>query len=255
METSSYHVALYVPGNKPGLIERALLCPVPAVVIDLEDGVPTNAKREALLLTRECLHFYRELSTRKLIVVRINPLSSTGASEVELLWGAPWDRLRVPKVSSADELRALATLLEKQTARARRPARTFVELMIESLYAAENIDQLARLPFLAAFTVGREDLTLDLRQRNPERPAEWAESEVEVVKEKIAQRAAELGFASFDSTHMDLKNADAFLADCRRSRAMGFSGRSIIHPAQLRIADAVYSTRRTENVAIAGGEK
>ena len=64
---------LFVPGNKPRLLEKARTLPADAVLLDLEDGVPPGEKIAARALVRQALeagHYGPRL------VLRVNGLGT-----------------------------------------------------------------------------------------------------------------------------------------------------------------------------------
>ena len=66
--------ALFVPGNKPSWVEKAVASGVDSLIIDLEDSVPVADKRSARLLVREALIALEEQGQH--CSVRLNGLAT-----------------------------------------------------------------------------------------------------------------------------------------------------------------------------------
>jgi citrate lyase subunit beta/citryl-CoA lyase len=89
---------LYVPGDRPDRIAKALAGPADAVIIDLEDAVAAAAKDEA---RRNAL---AALDDGAKAFVRINaPGTPAGEADIKALRGAAG--VRVPKCEDPSELR------------------------------------------------------------------------------------------------------------------------------------------------------
>ena len=77
--------------------------------------------------------------------------------------------------------------------------------------------------------------------------------------------AREAGKVILDGVYNDVKNPDGFVAECRQGMEMGFDGKTLIHPAQIGIANAAFAPTEAEielaerqiaayEAAIAGGQ-
>ncbi|MBD5785016.1 CoA ester lyase [Cellulosimicrobium terreum] len=222
---------LYVPADRPDRVVKALASPADVVLVDLEDAVAPARKDEARAnvvgLLDESVDI--DLAARG-VQVRVNhPTTPWHTDDVEALAGLPLAvGVRAPKVESPDEVRALAAAL---------PGRA-LHLLVESALGVERAFELATAsPQVASLGLGEADLRSDLRV-DDEDGLTWARSRI-----VNAARAAGLSSPAM-SAYTHVRDLDGLAASCRSGRALGFCGRTAIHPAQLgTIRDAFLPTQ------------
>ncbi|QUB99470.1 HpcH/HpaI aldolase/citrate lyase family protein [Cellulosimicrobium cellulans] len=217
---------LYVPADRPDRVAKALASAADVVLVDLEDAVAPARKDEA---RAHAVALLDDAAAARGVQVRINhPATPWHAADVAALAGMPLAvGARAPKVESADEVRALAAAL---------PGRA-LHLLVESALGVERAFELATAsPQVASLGLGEADLRSDLRV-DDEAGLAWARSRV-----VVAARAAGLPSPAMSAfTHV--RDLDGLAASCRAGRALGFCGRTAIHPAQLdTIRDAFLPT-------------
>ena len=101
--------ALYVPGSRPELFEKALGGEADAVIIDLEDAVAPSRKEEARAAAADLIGYPRA----KPVFVRVNGIrSGLVQDDVAALAGPGLAGIRLPKVESAGDVASVAALLE-----------------------------------------------------------------------------------------------------------------------------------------------
>src|SRR5262249_45206539 len=108
---------LFVPGNKPTWMEKALHYGADALILDLEDSVPGSDKRSARAHVRqalECLH-----DRGPLLTVRINALDTgLAGDDLEAILCPGLSAFVVPKVETPHDVIVLDTLLTQGERRA-----------------------------------------------------------------------------------------------------------------------------------------
>ncbi|MEO3787500.1 CoA ester lyase [Actinocorallia sp. B10E7] len=203
---------LYVPGDRPDRMDKALAGPADAVVLDLEDAVGAGAKDEA---RRNVLDV---LASGRPAYVRINdPAAPSGEADVRELAAAQGSLagVRVPKSEDPGELRRVADRLGVP-----------VFPLIESALGVENALALATAhPLVGGISLGEADLQADLRAGR--RALAWPRSRI-----VVAARAAGLPSPA-QSVWTAVRDLDGLRADTESGREAGFFGRSVIHPAQI----------------------
>ncbi|GAA4910782.1 citrate lyase subunit beta/citryl-CoA lyase [Actinomycetospora succinea] len=204
---------LYVPAHRPELLDKALAGPADAVVLDLEDAVPADAKDAA----RDAAVAAAATPREKQLWVRMNAVDTPWcADDVAALAGTALDGVRLPKAGEPDTVAALADRLDLP-----------LHLLLESALGVEQAFALARAhPRVVAVSLGEADLAADLGVRRPDALA-WARQRV-----VVAARAAGLA-APVTSVWTDLADPDGLERDSREARDQGFFGRSVIHPRQV----------------------
>lgn len=227
---------LYMPGSKARALEKARGLPADALILDLEDAVAPAEKAAARELVqaegRSGAFGGRE------VVIRVKGLDTEwGAADLAAAAAAGPDAVLVPKAESAAQIAEIATRLREAGA----PERVAIWAMIETPRGVLRAEEIAGAPGMAAFVLGTNDLVKDLRAahtpaREPVATAlGWS---------LLAARAH--GLACIDGVHNAIRDEDGLRRACEQGRAMGFDGKTLIHPAQLAIANAVFGPTEAE---------
>lgn len=208
---------LYVPGDRPDRFATALASGADTVVVDLEDAVHPQRKGYARAAAVEFCGQRHEVAVQ----VRVNPFDSAdGDADLAALAGCVGvDGFRLPKVDSP------AAVAKVVGAAADRPLHCLLEsaLGVESAYAIATAH-----PTVASIGLGEADLRSDLGVAGD---AGLAYARGRIV---LAARAAGLPPPAM-SVYPDLRDRTGLAASCRAGAALGFLGRSAIHPSQLPI--------------------
>ena len=219
--------ALYIPGAKARALDKArgLACDV--ILFDLEDAVAPGAKVAARDTLRDALATggYGQ----RLKLVRINGLDTEwGADDARAAAGMVCDGVLVPKVSSPADLDAVAALVPDLPLWA----------MMETPLGVLNAQSIAAHHRLDGFVLGTNDLAKDLGSRTR------AALTMALQHCLLAARAA--GIVCIDGVYNAYQDDDGLRTECEDGRDMGFDGKSLIHPAQLDIANAVFGPTQEE---------
>jgi len=206
--------ALYVPANRPDRFAKAVAAGPDLVVFDLEDAVPVGDKADA----RGWAVAWIAARSSGAFEVRVNaPGTPWIEDDLAALAAVPAIRVRVPKVESADDVRDV--LDQVPTAR--------ITALIESPLGLERAFEIASAdPRVVAVALGEADLASSLGVDGPEGLA-WARGRL-----VSASRAAGLG-APMLSVYPHVNDEDGLRRTCLEGRALGFVGRTAIHPRQL----------------------
>lgn len=215
---------LYVPGDRPEVVSRALVSGADVVVVDLEDAVAPDRKEYARKATAERLTDPQPVPVH----VRINALDGPlAAPDLQALEGLPGvSGLRLPKVTSPEEVVRVAT-------RGSAP-RAGLHALLETALGIEHAFAIATAhPALRSIALGEADLRADLGVRG-DAGLDWCRSRV-----VVAARAAQLAPPP-QSVHPDTRDLDTLASSCAHGRALGFLGRAAIHPRQLPVIERAY---------------
>ncbi|MFZ2102780.1 MAG: CoA ester lyase [Oricola sp.] len=225
---------LYVPASNEKAIGKAAMLACDAVIFDLEDAVAPGAKEEARERLRD--HFRANPQSACERVIRINALSSEFGSEDFLAARAcKPDAILIPKVNVPQDIADVADMLTETDA-----ADTIrLWAMMETPKAILNAGQIAewgetpgsRLDCLVA---GTNDLAKDLRLPGQDR----AVLHPLLMGLVVAARAA--GLDIIDGVFNAFRDEEGFAAECAAAAAMGFDGKTLIHPAQIEGANAAF---------------
>lgn len=220
---------LYVPGNRPRFIEKAMSSGADGVILDLEDSVSPDRKFEARIMVA---HALANLDFGGMeVMVRINQ----GESAVDDLdWIVPQQvqHILIPKVEISDEVSVIRDMIEKISELCGREAGIWLMPIIESPLGVFNALDIARsVPDeSAALTLGLQDLSAEMGVTPT---AEGTESFTARSMIVLAARAA--GLQPIDTVYADVKNENGLRESIRRAKVLGFVGKGCIHPAQVPI--------------------
>lgn len=240
MQTEINHARramMYVPGNDLHKIEKAAALNVDAVILDLEDGVAPGRKDEARQVIRHALEGIDFGRTERF--VRINALAS-GRGEADLQAVVPGkpDGILVPKVDDAATLvwvDQLLSTLEKE--HGIEPGSIFLAATIESAIGFLNLREICQSnPRLQALVFGAEDFTADTgitRTREGQ--------ELLLARSLLVLHGAAFGMSLIDMVHTAFSDLQLLEAECQRGAELGFTGKQVIHPAQVETVQRVFS--------------
>jgi len=230
-----FRSVLYIPGSKERALEKAKDLPADAIIFDLEDAVAADEKPAARALLAQVLA-EADYGPRARIV-RINGLDSDwGRDDVAafakaIAAGAKVDAILIPKVSAPADLDAVAALIPDVPLWA----------MMETALGMLNAASIAAHPRLAGMVMGTNDLAKELGSRfRPDRLAMQAGLGLCL----LAARAH--GLTIVDGVYNAFKDEAGLLAECEQGRDMGFDGKTLIHPAQLEIANIAFAPSEAE---------
>ncbi|MBV9551474.1 MAG: CoA ester lyase [Alphaproteobacteria bacterium] len=228
---------LFMPGANARALEKARELAADGLIFDLEDAVAPDAKEAARHNVAVALRQrgYR----RRELVLRVNPLATEwGAADLEAAARMPLDAVLLPKVENAATVRAAVAALD----RAGGPRTPAVWCMIETpkgVLAAAEIA--AAHPRVGALVMGTSDLTKDLLARDMTDRLPLLTSLQLVL---LAARAH--GLAALDGVHLNLADEAGFTAVCAQGRALGFDGKTLIHPQQIAPANTAFAPSADE---------
>lgn len=236
MDTRPFRSVLYIPGSKARALEKATRLPADAIIFDLEDAVAPDEKDAARGALVEALSALDYGPRAKLI--RINALE-TGWAEADLdaLSRLAPEAILLPKVNAAGDVAALLRLMEARQGF----AETRVWAMMETPQGVLNAAGIADAPRMAGVVLGTNDLAKDLRARFR---ADRAPLMAALQMCLMAARAS--GLVAVDGVYNAFRDEAGLRAECAQGRDLGFDGKSLIHPAQLEIANEVFAPSDAE---------
>lgn len=232
MKYRPLRTALYLPANRASAVAKAREAYCDAVILDLEDAVAPDAKTEA---REAAISAAREGGFGdRLLVIRVNALDSEwGAADCAALrafgHGSNLGAVLVPKLSSARELTSYRAALGDGAE---------LWAMLETCAAFLHLPGIAAAAGdagLTTFVLGTNDLALEMRcALDTERSAMLPL----LTQSVVAARA--FGLSVLDGVFNALEDYGGFTAQCQQGAALGFDGKTVIHPAQLPAANAAF---------------
>lgn len=219
-------VALYVPGDRPDRFEKAMRSGADIVILDLEDSVASDRKSDA----REAVErFLLEHSSGEHedehAPIQLQPLPAQLQVRLgdigDLAVAGRFDvGLRVPKVRDLDILDRIVRELGE--------VRQRLHAIVEDAAGVALLDAIAAHPAVASVALGESDLRSDLGSSSP------AMLEHLRIRLVLAARAAGLA-APLMSVYPEIGDLVGLEADSRAGAALGFGGRTAVHPTQIEV--------------------
>ncbi len=228
MRARPYRSVLYIPGSRERALEKARGLPIDAIIFDLEDAVAPAEKEAA----RETLKSALEGDYgNRVRIVRINGLDTEwGADDARAAAEMACDAVLLPKVESAEQLDQLAALCDKP-----------LWAMMETPRGMLNAAEIGAHPKLAGMVMGTNDLAKELGSRFR---ADRLPMMAGLGHCLLAAKATDCVIV--DGVYNAFKDADGLRAECEQGRDMGFDGKTLIHPAQVEVANAAFAPSEDE---------
>ena len=220
---------LFVPGNNPRMLTKALGLAPDAFVPDMEDAVPWSEKEKGRATVASFLP--RLIETGIPVIPRVNATGSglidhdLEAAVVPGVFG-----ITVGKTASADEVASIGETIGRLEAdRGMEPGVVALVPWIESAMAVVNAYAICSAsPRVAAVAFGAEDLANDMMIERTE-----SGDEVAYARSAVCTAARAAGVLAIDTPYVRFRDEDGLRRDCATARRFGFKGKFAIHPAQI----------------------
>ncbi|WP_342240326.1 HpcH/HpaI aldolase/citrate lyase family protein [Inquilinus sp. OTU3971] len=223
---------LYVPGSNPRALDKARTLDADGLILDLEDAVAPDAKMAArervVAAVRAGGWGPRE------VLVRANAADTPwGADDLAALAGSGADGVVLSKVERPETVKAAEAALTAAGAPKDLMLWCMIETPLGVLNAATVAGSSARL---AGLILGTSDLAKDLRAAH-----EPGRQPLLTALGLCLLAGRAYGLAVIDGVHLDLEDEAGFAESCRQGAALGFDGKSLIHPKTLAAANAAFA--------------
>lgn len=200
------------------MVAKAATRGADVLILDLEDGVHPSHKdaaRERLRESRVTM-----AASGALAALRINlPAGPIGRADLEAAATAGFDAIVLPKAETAEAVRGARDILGPGTP---------LWLMIETARGAAEVFGLARLPGVEGLVFGSADYRLSLGARMRQ-----DESELDFVRQRILLAARAASIHCWDAPWFAFRDLEGLRRAARHAAALGFDGKSAVHPAQV----------------------
>lgn len=223
-----YRSVLYIPGSKERALEKARALPIDAIIFDLEDAVAPGEKIAARETLAEALSRPYGNRTR---IVRINGFDTEwGEVDARAAAAMDCDAILLPKVETTAQLDALAALTDKP-----------LWAMMETPAGMLAANEIAAHSRLQGMVMGTNDLAKELNARFR---ADRLPMLTGIGLCLLAAKAH--GVTIVDGVYNAFKDDDGLQAECVQGRDMGMDGKTLIHPAQVEVANAAFAPGSNE---------
>jgi citrate lyase subunit beta/citryl-CoA lyase len=214
---------LFAPGHNKKLLSRVFGAGADAVILDLEDAVPAEAKDHARALVADVI-------TDRKALVRVNgPHTKEFVADVEAV--APHAAaIRIPKCESPQDVERAAR---------RAPGVPLVPA-IETARGVLAAAEIAAVPGVAHLSLGGLDLLRDLYAGEGNLPMLYVRSHLVVVSRAFGLPPP------VDSVYPLIDDDEGLRAEAEFVRSLGFGAKSAIHPRQISILNSVFAPSPTD---------
>ena len=227
---------LYMPSSNERALEKAKSIACDALIFDLEDAVAPDAKAaaraNAVAAAASGDYGHRE------ITIRCNGLDTPwGADDLAAAATSGAASVVIPKVNSVGYLDEIEQRLDDAGA----PAEMTIWAMIETPTAIMDVRAIAHHPRVNVLVMGNNDLAKELRTGVlPERTPLLPHLAMALLGAREADKVI------LDGVYNDVRDPDGFLAEAEQGKAMGFDGKTLVHPSQVDPANEVWAPSADE---------
>ena len=227
---------LTVPATRPDLAEKAPRSAPDALFLDLEDGVPPNAKESARPNAVDAARMLTREHPGIRVFVRVNGIATPWfAEDVATALVPELTGVVVPKLESAADVAVVGDALA-----AAGVGHLGILAGIESAAGVARAEEVLRAPVRWCY-FGAEDFVADMGGLRTA-----SNLEVLYARSRVAI-AARLGDVhAIDQILADFRDDDRYLRDASEARALGYRGKLCIHPAQVVLAHDVFTPSAEE---------
>jgi citrate lyase subunit beta/citryl-CoA lyase len=230
---------LFVPGDRPDRMEKALGCGADALILDLEDAVAPAAKPEARRAVRDFVGAHPAAN----LWVRINPLDTAEADrDLDAVLAAHPHGIVLPKAEGGTSVTELARRLgERGNATAQ-----ILAIATETPAAMFQLGSYGGARRLAGLTWGAEDLPAAIGASTSREADGRYTPPYELARSLCLFGAAAAGVAAIETVYPAFRDLDGLAAYAGRARRDGFAGMMAIHPAQVAVINDAFTPSETE---------
>ena len=229
---------LFVPGDRPDRMEKALMSGADAVIVDLEDSVLPERKPWA---RKDVARFLAAAERHVIIMVRVNPLGSPDiAADLEAILPAKPDALVLPKSESGSSVAELAAMLGLS----RIPILPIATETAKAVFGLGTYGAIASR--LCGLTWGAEDLPAAIGATAARKPNGRYTPPYELVRSLTLFGAHAAGVPAIETVYPDIADTVGLRAYAARGRRDGFSGMMAVHPTQVPFINAAFSPNDAE---------
>jgi citrate lyase subunit beta / citryl-CoA lyase len=228
---------MFLPASNPGMVKDAYIYGADSIMFDLEDAVAVTEKDSARFLVYNALKTVDYGNTE--LVVRVNGLDTPfGREDIEAVVRAGVHVVRLPKTERKEDIHAVEAVIEEVERKCgREVGSTKMMAAIESPIGVINAYEIATASKrLVAVALGAEDYVTNLKTKRYPDGMELLGARSQII---IAARAA--GIYAIDTVYTEVDNEEGFKREVELIKQLGFDGKSVINPRQIKPVHEIYT--------------
>jgi citrate lyase subunit beta/citryl-CoA lyase len=219
--------ALIVAGDKQKHLDKLEFLKCDTAIVNLEDGVYNKDKARQMVVNK--LKNINKKNTPK-IVVRVNDLKSCGKNDIELFNKVKPDAIRVPKIKTKQDIIEALSLIDNDIK---------IELSIETIDALNGLSSFKIDKRITTVYLGILDMLESMKLPQAILTIENPTIDYLLSKFLVDSKIADLEPIFF--TFQDYQDLFTFEEWCKKAKQMGYNGISCISPAQVDIANKIFT--------------
>ena len=227
---------LAVPASSAKMIEKSKGLACDQILFDLEDSVAPDEKasaRENLIKLFAAKPTFRA----RYISIRVNatntPYFKDDLAALNKIAAGSLFSVVLPKVENTSDLDPLA-------------GSYLIDAQIESAAGLSNVDKIAAHPRCISLSYGPLDFAADLGASLDALTAIDVKEFTLYPLMKILVAARANGKLAFDGPEVDIRNSEKFTTSAKRSHALGFDGKWVLHPDQIELCNEIFTPSDSE---------
>ncbi len=214
---------LFTGADKPEMVKKAFKKDASFVVLDWEDAVAINKKSMA----REVVKQLEKDSPGIQYGLRINAFNTQEAlSDLQFILDNQLNPhvILLPKTNHEHEIVLLNQIINDHPGR--EPL--LLTPIIETAEGVLRIEKIAKAsPAVAAIIFGAADLAFDMNMA-----LNW--ENFQFIRERLVLAASAAKIQAVDTTCFAINDEKQLQKECASAKAIGFTGKAAIHPAQIK---------------------
>ena len=233
---------MFCPASNPKMLFTAQIYNPDCIIFDLEDAVAFAEKDSARDLLCEALKAvnYGDIE----VFARINGLyTEFGETDVRELVKAGLKNIRLPMCECKEDVEKLERLIEEvEKENGIEKGTVKIQCAIETPKGVENAYEIAKASErIIAISIGAEDFTRSLGTDRTK-----AARELFYARTRIVIAASAAGVDSIDTVWADVADMDGFIAEAKDAKTLGFTGKSCVHPSQVKEMHKIFTPSKEE---------
>ncbi|HYD13654.1 MAG TPA: CoA ester lyase [Allosphingosinicella sp.] len=230
---------LFVPGDRPDRMEKALGAGADALILDLEDAVAPQNKQVA---RHEVAHFLNQHNEAR-IFVRVNPLDSPeNEKDLNAVLSSHPDGIVLPKAEGGA---SAAELAKRLTERGNATAQ-ILAIATETPAAIFQLGTYGGAKRLLGLTWGAEDLPAAVGAATSRTPDGSFTPPYELARSLCLFGAAAAGVLPIETVYPAFRDLEGLADYASRARRDGFLGMLAIHPDQVPVINNAFTPSEKE---------
>ena len=198
------------------------------ITLNLEDAIAPSRKKEALYNIVLFLSHLKE--SKSFLIIRTNPIDEGGDEEIAFLNDFGFDAIRIPKVKTQTEVARVLTLLSPEKE---------LHISLETKEAFYDLRNLRIDERLTTANIGILDLLSSLKL--PQSLVQLGNPVIDHILSKFLIDAKSVGILPVSFMFQEYNDTETFRAWCEREKMMGFESKACMGPAQVEIANEIFT--------------